>query len=56
MPTIPLDLNRTAAELAAKLGRHGIATDIYAGRPDLVYGTETQPRQARKIIEQEETP
>lgn len=30
MPTIPLDLNRTAAELAAKLGRHGIATDIYA--------------------------
>lgn len=24
--------------------------------PDLVYGTETQPRQARKIIEQEETP
>lgn len=42
--------------MAAKLGRHGIATDIYAGRPDLVYGTETQPRQARKIIEQEETP
>lgn len=52
----PFGGSGTVPRVAAKLGRHGIATDIYAGRPDLVYGTETQPRQARKIIAQEETP
>ncbi len=51
----PFGGSGTVPRVAAELGRHGIATDIYAGRPELVYGVKTQPRNARKITDQEET-
>lgn len=39
----PFGGSGTVPRIAAALGRHGVGTDIYAGRPDLVHGVETAP-------------
>lgn len=40
----PFGGSGTVPRVAHDLGRHGIGTDIYAGRPDLVHGIESSPR------------
>lgn len=45
----PFGGSGTVPRVAGELGRHGIGLDLYAGRPDVVYGTETQPRNARNL-------
>lgn len=34
--------------LRAQLGRVGIGTELYAGRPDLIHGLEASPRAGRR--------
>lgn len=39
----------TVPRVADQLGRVGLGADLYAGRPDLVNGSTTQPRNARRL-------